>query len=526
MTRGYLNRPDLTAEKFVPNPFSDDPNRAGERLYRTGDLACRIPGDENLITFLGRIDHQVKIRGFRIELDEIRAQILAFPGVNEAVVLLRGDTPNEQRLVAYLVSDKNKDTGPLKHFLAEKLPAYMTPADFVFLEQFPMTPGGKVDRRALPVPVRSGERESVPPRDDLEKSLARVWLGVLDILEVGVFDNFFEVGGHSLLALRLLTALRETSGRDLSLSFLIKAPTIAEQAELLRGWMGGQKATPLVQMRTETGEQPFFCVHPVAGDVLCYAKLAQHPELDRPFYGLQSPGLEGADQPDSIEAMASAYIEAMRQVQKQGPFHLGGWSLGGVIAYEMAQQLQAAGEEVVFLALIDSYTPEVVKRMESDFLIKHGLERYNRESLLIIRFALDLFGGEAEQIPIKGDLSKLTPEDLFSRIVKHASHIGLFPASDAGEQARKRYKVFKSNSRAMDNYRPGAYQGNRVVLFRAQNGSTLEIEKDPTGGWARLTNGNLRVQTIPAEHHTLLQEPQVGVLAETLRAGFPPKNHG
>ena len=343
LARGYLNRPDLTAEKFIRDPFSAQP---GARLYRTGDLARYRP-DGN-IEFLGRGDDQVKIRGFRIELGEIEAVLGRHPAVRAAAVLAREDAPGEKRLVAYVAADATPDA--LRRFLKEFLPDHMVPAAFVPLDALPLQANGKIDRQALPSPDRirpASDKAFVAPRDDLERQLAHIWEEVLGVRPVGITDNFFELGGHSLSAVRLFAMVEKQLGKKLSLTSIFQGATIEHLAELIR-----LKATPgprssVVPLQPGGSKLPLFLVHPAGGHVFPYLRLAQLLGADQPCYGLQARGLEDGQEPHArIEDMAAYYIEALRTVQPTGPYLLGGWSMGGVVAFEMAQQLHAQGQQV------------------------------------------------------------------------------------------------------------------------------------------------------------------------------------
>ncbi|HLO02368.1 MAG TPA: amino acid adenylation domain-containing protein, partial [Symbiobacteriaceae bacterium] len=348
---GYWRRPDLTDRKFVPNPFSTDPQA---RLYKTGDLARWLP--DGSLEFVGRSDNQVKIRGFRVELGEIEAVLLQHPAVHDAVVLARQDLPGEKRLAAYVVPAGDEPTATdLRSFLTERLPAYMVPAHYVCLEHLPLMPNGKVDRRALPMPtgaLAGLSRAFVAPRDWLELELVQVWEAVLGVAPISVTDNFFALGGHSLTAVRLVSRMQAVLGPRITVSALFKAPTVAELAAHSR--QQGTAPSVLVPIQPDGTQPPLFFVHPVGGGVACYQPLAQALGLEQPLYGLQSPGLSG-EACDQIESLAATYLEAMRSVQPAGPYQLGGWSLGGLIAYEMARQLTAAGEAVALIALVDTH---------------------------------------------------------------------------------------------------------------------------------------------------------------------------
>ena len=354
VARGYLRRPELTAERFVPDPDSDEPDA---RMYATGDLARYLP-DGN-IEFLGRRDHQVKLRGFRIELGEIEAALAQHPSVSNAVVMVREDTPGEPRIVAYLLT---RDAPPptarqLREFARARLPEHMVPAAYVALDRFPMTPAGKIDRREFSAP-ESGSvvaaDQYVAPRDDTERLLVRMWSDVLGVERVGIDDDFFEIGGHSLLGARLFMQLAEEFGRVMPLGLLIEAPTVRKLAEYLRSSTPLDGCVSIVPITHGSSRPPVFAVPGVGGNVLGFADLARAMGADQAFFGLQSLGLDGAREPlESIEDMARLYVSEVRSVRPRGPYALIGACFGATVAYEMARQIIESGEEVAFLGLLD-----------------------------------------------------------------------------------------------------------------------------------------------------------------------------
>ncbi len=296
LAAGYLNRPELTAERFVPDRFASD----GGRLYRTGDRVRWR--DDGTLEFSGRLDYQVKVRGHRIELGEIEAALLAQPSVREAVVIVREDTADDARLVAYVTFGEGQQTtsADLRSSLRTRLPEYMVPARCVILDALPLTPNGKIDRRALPAPDQApGDvvREVLGPRDATESQLTRLWEEVLNVRPVGVNDNFFDLGGHSLLAVRLFSRLATEFGRDLPLATLFQAPTIAELATFLRQGEQVVSWSSLVPLQPHGQRPPFFCIHPIGGNLLSYRDLARHLGPDQPVYGLQARGLDGQSAP-------------------------------------------------------------------------------------------------------------------------------------------------------------------------------------------------------------------------------------
>jgi acyl carrier protein len=356
LAQGYLNRPELTAEKFIPNPFSSEP---GARLYKTGDLARYLP-DGN-IEFIGRIDHQLKIRGFRIELEEIEAALSQHPNVRQSVVIAREDVPGDKRLVAYIITcQKQAPTlSELRRFLKQKLPEYMVPSAFVMIETLPLNTNGKVDRRALPAPQQERpalERPFVAPQDTLELQLTKIWEQVLSIQPIGVKDNFFELGGNSLLAVRLFAQIEQIFSKKLPLATFFQAPTVEQLACILRDEEWSAPWQSLVAIQPKGSKPPFFCMHPRQGNVFCYYKMVHYLGEDQPFYGLQARGLDGKQTPYTrIEDMAADYIEEIQTIQPFGAYFLGGYSFGGLVAYEMARQLHAQGQKVAMLTLFDTY---------------------------------------------------------------------------------------------------------------------------------------------------------------------------
>jgi amino acid adenylation domain-containing protein len=508
--RGYLNRPELTAEKFVPNPFSEEP---GARLYKSGDLARYLP-DGN-IEFLGRVDRQVKIRGFRIELGEIEAALDQHPAVREAVVLAREDTPGDpsaslrtgKRLVAYVVAAEQESrhtANDLCSFLREKLPEHMVPALFVLLDALPLMPNGKVDRLALPVPDRARpelEKAFVAPRDDLELQLAQIWEEVLGVRPVGMRDNFFELGGHSLLAVRLFAVIEKRLGRKLPLTTVFQGATVEHLASILRQQAEPGPQSSLVAIKPDGSKRPLFLVHPAGGHVFPYIHLAQHLDPDQPCYGLQARGLEqGKDPHTRIEEMAAYYIEALQTVQPAGPYLLGGWSMGGVVAFEMAQQLHAQGERVALLALLDGRIPTPDETFpEEDY-----------EAVLLVERYFGISFGPLES------LAQLPKDEQLAFMLEQAKSAGLVPAELDVSEARRFVELLKSDLRATQNYALHLYPG-RVTLFKASE-ELAGTSPDPTLGWSEWANAGVEVHAVPGNHANLVYEPHVEVLAEKLSA--------
>ncbi|MEO8338251.1 MAG: amino acid adenylation domain-containing protein [Nitrospirota bacterium] len=356
LARGYRGRPELTKERFVPHPFSTEPLA---RLYRTGDLV-RYRSDGRIV-HLGRLDHQVKIRGFRIELGEIEAVLSRHPAARQVVVTAGEDRQGLKQLAAYLVCQEGQAPSPteLRAFVRTALPEYMTPSFFVFLESMPLTANNKVDLRALPAPSPSlsDGLAHVGPRDRVEIQLTALWQQVLEVPKIGIHDNFFDLGGHSLKAAQLFFLLEQVYGRHLPLATLFQAPTIAELASVLSREQWAPPWQSLVAIQPSGATTPIFMVPGVGGNVLVFAQLARLLGSDQPFYGLQARGLDGKETPfTSVPEMASHYIAEIRTVRPQGPYVVLGLCTGGLIAYEMAQQLRERGEAVT-LIMMDTWHP-------------------------------------------------------------------------------------------------------------------------------------------------------------------------
>lgn len=362
LARGYFERPGVTAEKFVPDPFDDEP---GARLYKTGDLARYLADGE--IEFLGRIDHQVKIRGYRVELGEIEAALNKQQGVQEAVVVARELSPDQKQLVAYVVAQAGAEISAavLRPAIREHLPEYMVPGAFVFLDKLPLTPSGKVDRKSLPAPE---EIPASPVPDAKEKpwlpvqfQLVQIWEEILGVKPVGIRDNFFDLGGHSLLAVKMMDRVEEVIGKKLPVASLFADATITHLADLILNEQPPSSA-PVIELQTQGHRLPVYFLH---GDIIgggFYARdISRLLGEEQPFYVLPPIEIEGGTLP-TVEEMAAAHLRDLRAHRSRGPYLLGGFCVGALIAYEMACRLVAAGEDVPFVALIDPQLPSALLR--------------------------------------------------------------------------------------------------------------------------------------------------------------------
>jgi len=497
LARGYLNRPDLTQQRFIPNPFSSDPHA---RLYKTGDLV-RFRPDGNL-EFLGRLDHQVKLRGFRIELGEIEAALAAHPNVQQAAVRLWQDPAREKYLAAYVTPQDDQAPSPneLRSYLQSSLPAYMLPAAYVTLSAFPKTPSGKIDRQALPAPddgniVRT--TAYVAPRNPLEKHLASIWEQILGRKKIGVRDNFFELGGHSMLAVRLMGQIQQQYGTTIPLVSIFQHPTIEHLAELLEQQDGAVPISLLVPLKPSGTKPPLFFIHPSGGSVHWYIELSGLLGEDQPFYGIQAKGLHGESELHTeVVTMAAHYVKAMRDFHPDGPYLLGSWSMGVIIAYEVARQLAEQGREVAFLGLLDQ-----------------GPELSSEEPEDQAAYLVEVFG---KQLPLSVDhLRQLDEEEQIKHIWQVAKRANLVMPDITLEQFHNFIHILSTHTNAWRKYEPQPFPG-KITLFRAQEQGDNAPE-DPDMGWARLAQQGVEIVDVPGNHLTMIHEPHVQVLAEKMQ---------
>jgi amino acid adenylation domain-containing protein len=505
LAKGYLRDETLTRERFIANPFMNDVN---DRLYRTGDLGRYLP-DGN-VEHAGRADRQIKIRGFRIEPGEIEAALLCTGQVREAAVIAHRK-PDGINLIAYIVpADKAATAGALRQALSGQLPDYMVPHSFVTLRALPLTPNRKLDRRALPFPeeVQRASTSEDRPRSITEEKLADIWSSALGIASVGIHDNFFELGGHSLLAVRLFAAIEKQFGKRLPLATLFRAPTVAQIAVLLENNLPATSST-VVPIQPLGSQPPFFCVHAVGGNVLEYYDLARHLGLDQPFYGLQSRGLTDEAPPDTrIDQMAAHYVTELRQVQPRGPYFLGGRSLGGIIAYEMACQLRRLDQTVAFVGLLDSY-PVGYERLCAN---SSGLKSKTRR---VLRRVAAHFSN-IRSLPLREKAgyvfqkSKYGPVQVKSKLWRIVYRAYQNRGRDLPRTLRD---VEQFNWMAAREYTPKIFDG-RVTLFWASQ--DLRAKFDMVEGWRTLASGGIDLREVPGTHLDLIKEPHVGELARQL----------
>ncbi len=518
LARGYRNRPEMTAEKFVSNPFDQNPE---SRLYRTGD-SCRWRADGNL-EFLGRLDDQVKLRGFRIELGEIETVLDQHPGLGQTVVTLREDRPGDKRLVAYCVraTDAALNVSELRSYLRNKLPDYMVPSAFASLDAVPLTSSGKVNRRALPEPEDSNselDNTFVAPRNPIEKQMASIWCDVLGIEEIGLHDNFFNLGGHSLLAIKLLGDIENRLGLSMPLSSLFSHGTVGEFVAAIRQGRWNPREDHATILRPGTGWAPLVVTSSLLGELGSWTKLVELLPLGRPVYGLQlvgnDPYPEGCT---TIERLATLYAEALQRAVPTGPLHLAGHSFGAFVAYEVARQLNDAGRSILNVVILDT-GPRPQRRQLSD------------------RFLRDL-PSMLTNLPrwLISDLAESGPGDTFQRFLRKAKiwqsrmtrRWGRSTSSPApilaDEVFRRRdlnrlprgYEQRANRSLEMlDQYQPGPYTG-RVSVLRAQV-RPLVHQALPDLGWGRVVSGPIDVRELAGHHGNQFSEANIQQLATAL----------
>jgi amino acid adenylation domain-containing protein len=526
LARGYVNRPEMTAEKFVPNPFS---SVGGERLYRTGDRVKWCGGGN--LEFLGRVDHQVKLRGYRIELGEIENALESHEQVQRAVVLMREDQPGAKQLVGYVAKRagvKVLSIQELRSHLTERLPEYMVPAAWVELESFPLTSNGKIDYKKLSQP--EAKESMAGPRDSIELELVRIFEEVLKKTGVGIRDNFFDLGGHSLLAVQLEFLIKQRLKMQLPLAMLFRHPSVEGLAVILRKYWAGPSVlgasdsvipgSPIVKVKGRGSRPPLFFVHGAGGSAFAFTSLARHLHPEQPLLAFQDLGVEDANAGETtIELMAMQYVDAMRAVQPDGPYLLGGWSMGGVVAFEMARQLQQQNQKVGLLALVDSYLPTAGGK---------GAGTQEDDEVIFNAF-LGTLGFSEEAIETIDGVYE-TPDQRMARVQEVGVTAGLLPRGMDPAAARRLFDVYRRHVRALEKFNPEPI--NLVArLWNAQEAVPLAKRNLDSSGsgespisrqesietWQNYT-AEVQYGLVPGNHLTLLREPHAQFLAEELSA--------
>ncbi len=513
VARGYLDRPALTAERFIPHPFSAEPDA---RLYRTGDI-CRYRADGN-VDYLGRSDNQVKIRGFRIELGEIESALRAHLGIVDAVVIASDRGGGERRLLAYVVVkpvEQRECDVDFRAFLRRTLPEPMIPSAFITVDAIPRTANGKVNRSALPEEVTINPdpaRTYLAPRDELETKLVKIWESVLGTTPIGVNDRFFDLGGHSLLAVRLAAIIEKTLECRLPVAALFQAPSIAELAALLRTRDQAQPQA-VVALQPLGKQPPLFLAHAMGGGNLWgYANIARELGEDQPVYAFKPCEPEQIAAFPTIESMATHYIQDMRRIQPRGPYRLGGYCFGGNIAYEMACQLEAAGETVSVLALLNAWPAN------------SGHDRITWSPRSAVKFTINVGYWTMRwwQWPLKTRLNflkwkaqaagKKVARLLGRRHERGGSEIELL-VDLTGVSAGER-QLWQAHLQALRAYHPRPY-GGKILLLRT-TGYPFYSSFDHAHGWRALAGDRVTVRFVPGAHETIMVDPFVASVAREL----------
>ena len=505
VARGYLNRAELTAERFLPNPFSTD---SSARLYRSGDLG-RYLANAN-IEFLGRNDFQVKIRGFRIELGEIEARLAEHPGVRDAVVIAREDTPGDKRLVAYFTAagqDISVNAEVLRNHLSAKLAEYMVPAAYVSLESLPLTANGKLDRKALPAPESDAyvSRGYEAPQGETETILAAIWAKVLKISKIGRHDNFFELGGHSLLAVRVIHLL-EPRGLRIAAPDFFRYPTLAYQAANIHNGISGSGTHKAICVREGSDNRPLFLTD-AANDELFYVnRLTPYIDSSIPIYAVPY-----GDTPfQTVEKLASLLVSMIRNVQPVGPYRIAGWSLGGVFAYEIAAQLIGDNQTVEFLGLLDA------PYLKSSSYLSGLHPEDESQSTIFLALAEKTVGTDdkarTEFETVRSEAPKLT----FAALVETCQRMGFAPERFAGfapAQIESRICIWRQRTLIAARY-SAPHIPITAYLFTAQNQPEVA---GPYLGWDAIVSKNhIRVIPVPGTHISMMEPPNVESVGESL----------
>ena len=491
LSPGYWKMPDLTKKKFVPVPGED-----GLRRYYTGDLGRKGPDD--CLYHLGRIDDQVKIRGNRVELGEITSRLFDIPPIKDAYTHAHHDQNGESILISYVVPGNQTENlvDQIYSNLGATLPSYMVPAEILVLENIPKLPSGKVDRQALPIPVKTRatlKNEFVAPRNPSERKLVEILEKLLEFKPVGVLDDFFDLGGHSLMAMRLIAEIENQFGKTIPFPALVQTRTVEGIAQLLTEEDALDPWSYLVALQPLGSKPPLFCVPPSAVTVMVFKDLAKYIDQDRPTYGLEYLGMEGENKAhNNLVEMTKFNLTRIRALQPEGPYFLAGMCFGGLVAFEMAQQLLAAEEEVAFLGIMDSTQAPNLSRPKSYPVFM--LTRFINQKILRQRFPIGM-------APLKRMMKAFSPED---------------------ELGKRLYEVFATHNYARVTYTTKPYP-RRITLFNTA-GSRGDFSRDQ---WRRVSRVPLEVISIPGVHkghrveskegdQSFIKEPMVQVLAREM----------
>jgi thioesterase domain-containing protein/acyl carrier protein len=527
VARGYLGRPRLTAERFAPDPWG---GKVGARLYRSGDRVRRLA--DGRLDFQGRLDAQLKIRGFRVEPGEIEDALRHHSGVAEAVVVAFEEDAGDLRLVAHVVpaepaaentAENTTEIKAWRQFLTERLPAWAVPSHFVLHAELPRLTSGKIDRSTLA--RQRGAVAPVPEGDALtevtatEQFLIDLWGQLLGVTVTGRDQDFFALGGHSLLATKLVARIRHLCGVELPLREIFEYRTLGALARRLEEREASREVAttgpPWIEIQPTGPRPPMFWVHPVGGTVFCYLELSKSLGSQQPFFAFQAPGVEPGEKPlASIEALATQYVDALIAEGFEAPLTLGGWSLGGVVAYEMARRLEKAGRPVERVILVDSHLPDRSAGMPGPAELLLG---FARELRIPPEALAEVFAGGDVDIPQDSDDLGAAASATIERIFETARAAGALSPEFSRDDLHRLLAVYTAHVKALQTFVPRPYQGP-VSLFLATHGASANAESanaESAGAWAALL-GELEIHHLEGEHYTLLAEPRVRSLAEQI----------
>ncbi len=506
VARGYLNRSELTAEKFIQSSFDLG------TLYRTGDLG-KLTADGEILC-LCRIDQQVKIRGYRVELGEIENTLNKFNDIQEAVVMAREDRPGDQRLVAYVVANSaiatQTDTSQWKQLARQSLPDYMVPASFVVVPVFPLTPNGKIDRKALAQKPINGHVAHPTPQKALraeEAMLMSIWSEVLGEEKIGLQDSFFDLGGHSMLALQVMTQLEKETGRRLPLSTLFEYPTIESLAHFLRADKPSTAMNSLVPIKPQGTKMPIYIVHGGGLNLLTFRGLIDYMDAEQPIFGFQARGLDGSEEPlDNMDAIAADYIEELLEHNPDGPYALAGYSFGGYIALEMARQLLAQGKTVKMLGMFDTNAEESA---EGRPFLDRLAWRIGRQVPKMIWIGQSLIKQPMPTLRYQGEYVERQVKNVLKAV-------GLAEEQTYSEiQDENLLRIIEKHETAFQNYRMKPYNGI-IDVFKAQK-RLYFVEDREFLGWKKYAREGVRVHNIPGDHKEMLLPPNDKEFARILQ---------
>lgn len=509
LARGYLNRPELTAEKFIRDPFSPD---ASARIYKTGDVARYLP--DGRVDCLGRVDHQVKVRGYRIELGEIETALGRHPAVRSCVVVARKDEAGADFLVGYVIPRAGEDDSAdsFRKTLRETLPDYMVPSYFVTLESWPLTPNGKIDRKQLPAPSQSADgrqRTVVPPSTDPERALAPIWEEVLKVKPISITDNFFDLGGHSFLAAMLLARIKNDLGHSLPLGTLFAAPTIQKLGAMIQEQMEAPTASCIVPFHEEGDHPPLFLIAGVGGHVFTFHRFARMLGPRQPTYGIKAIGIDGTRPPlHRIEDIAAEYVKEITELRPKGPYLLGGFSVGAVVALEVGLQLRKLGHEVKMLVVFDANAPGYPKKLPLPKRVMMHLGNFGRLGLREKKsYLVERFGNVKARVLHRLGLGMLLAPEI--------------PGAEALPQdAIKR--VWAALVEAMGRYQPARKLDANIILFKAEEAFdwAATVMDDPHMGWREWGGACMEEHVVPGNHMEIFHDKNINLVATKLRGAI------